>query len=294
MSPVPTPNSPLVSPDWLAERLKEPDLHVLDASWHLPETGRDACAEFEVGHIPSACFFDIDRIADPESALPHTLPSEEGFAEAVGALGIANEHTVVVYDTGTVHAAARAWWMFRVFGHERVAALDGGLARWKAEGRPLEASVPTPPEPQSFTARLQTDLLAKREQVEAAVSKSAPQIVDARGPARFRGEEPEPRAGLASGHIPGSRNLHYAKLYDENGRLKPPEALSDLFTETGIDLAAPVITSCGSGVTACSLALALERVGHLHWSVYDGSWADWGSDPSLPKATGAPEPSGSR
>jgi len=279
------PAGPLVAIEWLEETLDLPGLRILDASWHLPDTGRDARAEYAAGHIPGALFFDIDAVSDRNGPLPHMLPPEEAFAAAVGALGIGNDDTVVVYDAGTVHAAARAWWMFRVFGHERVYMLDGGLSAWRLGGGVVTPAIPTP-EPKSFRAMLRPELIADRDTVRAASERGTSRILDARGPARFDGAEPEPRPGLASGHIPNSRNLHYARLYDEDGRLKPPDELSRLFAEAGVDPETPVIASCGSGVSACSIALALARLGHERWRVYDGSWAEWGSDPALPKATG--------
>ena len=271
-----SPGGPLVSTGWLADRLGDPALRILDASWHLPETGRDARAEYAQGHIPGAEFLDIDAISDPTSPLPHMLPSAADFATAVGGLGIGNDDTVVVYDAGTVHAAARAWWMFRVFGHEKVYVLDGGLGAWRAEGRPLETRVPTAA-PKPYRARRQPELIMDRDAVRDASEHGTAAIVDARGPGRFSGAEPEPRAGLKSGHIPNSRNLHYARLYDESGYLKPQDALAQLFAEAGVESETSVIATCGSGVTACSLALALERLGHTRWAVYDGSWAEWGN-----------------
>jgi len=277
------PAGPLVAIEWLEETLCLPGLRILDASWHLPDTGRDAHAEYAQGHIPGALFFDIDAVSDRDSPLPHMLPPEEAFAAAVGALGIGNDDTVVVYDAGTVHAAARAWWMFRVFGHERVYMLDGGLSAWQLGGGVVTPAIPTP-EPKPYRARLRPGRIACREAVRQASECGTARILDARGLARFAGEEPEPRPGLASGHIPNSRNLHYARLYDDSGRLKPPDELSRLFAEAGVDPETPVIASCGSGVSACSIALALERLGHSRWTVYDGSWVEWGADPELPKA----------
>jgi len=275
----------LVSTGWLAGHLDTAGLRILDASWHLPDTGRDARAEYAVGHIPGALFFDIDEVSDRKSPLPHMLPAEKDFARAVGAFGIGNDDTVVVYDAGTVHAAARAWWMFRVFGHERIAVLNGGLGAWCAEERPIETAVPTPTS-KPYTARLRPKLLADRAAVMAASENGAVRLLDARGPDRFSGNAPEPRPEVASGHIPNSRNLHYARLYDEEERLKPPDELRRLFAEAGATLETPVIATCGSGVSACSIALALAWLGHERWRVYDGSWAEWGSDPALPKATG--------
>jgi thiosulfate/3-mercaptopyruvate sulfurtransferase len=265
----------VVSTEWLAKRLDEPDLRVLDGTWHMPQLKRDARAEFVAAHIPGAVFFDIDRIADHSTPLPHMLPTAEAFAEAVGGLGIASDNRVVVYDVRGVISAARVWWTFRAFGHERVAVLDGGLRAWIAEGRPTAAGEPSPTRRQ-FRARLRPELVRDLDFMRRNVGTRAEQVVDARSRGRFNGTEPEPRAGLRGGHIPGSLNLPYEALYQPDGTLRPPDGLRSAFVEAGIDLARPITTTCGSGVTASVLALALHVVGRRDVAVYDGSWTEWG------------------
>jgi len=277
----------LVSPQWLSERLRR--VVVLDASWHMPDSGRDALAEFREAHIPGAQRFDIDEVADTASPLPHTLPEPQAFGEAVGALGVSNDSEVVIYEAGAPFAAPRAWWMFRVMGHA-AHVLDGGLSRWQAEGFPV-ASGPAPtPAPARFEARLEAAHLADADAVAAELAAGGA-VVDVRSPERFAGRAPEPRPGVRAGHMPGARNLHYAMLVTADGRLKSDEALRETMKSAGIDLDRPVITTCGSGVTAAILAMALERLG-TPARVYDGSWTEWGGDPSRPVATGeASDPS---
>ena len=276
-----TPLPAVVSTEWLAKHLDDPDLRVLDGTWHMPQLERDARAEFAQAHIPGAVFFDIDRIADPTTPLPHMLPTAEAFAEAVGALGIASGDRVIAYDVRGVISAARVWWTFRVFGHERVAVLDGGLRAWKAEGRPLEAGEPTPPRRQ-FRATLRPELVRGLDAMRRNLSTRAEQVVDARSRGRFEGTEPEPRAGLRGGHIPGSLNVPYETLYRPDGTLKPPDALRAAFVVAGVDLTRPITTTCGSGVTASVLALALHLVGRPGVAVYDGSWTEWGGRTDTP------------
>lgn len=272
---------PVVTTEWLAKHLGAPDLRVLDGTWHMPQARRDARAEFEAAHIPGAMFFDIDAIADRTTSLPHMLPSAEEFAAAVGGLGIGSGDRIVVYDVRGVVSAARVWWTFRVFGHDAVAVLDGGLRKWRAEGRPLERGGAAPAR-RAFTARLRPELVRDVEALRTNVVSRAFQVLDARSAGRFAGTEPEPRAGLRGGHIPGSVNLPYETLYQADGTLKPPDALRAAITEAGIDLDRPVVTSCGSGVTASVLALALYLVGRPDTAVYDGSWSEWGSRPDTP------------
>ncbi len=275
----------LVSTEWLAERLHAPDIRVLDASLYLPGDPRDARAEYARAHIPGARFFDIDEIADERSALPHMLPPVEKFIARVRRMGIGDGHRVIVYDQQGLFSAARVWWTFRVFGHQDVAVLDGGLPKWLAEGRPVEEEAPEPRE-RHFTARRNAAMVRDVTQVAEAVKLGGEQVVDARSPARFRGEEPEPRAGLRAGHIPGARNVPYAALLNEDKTMKEPDELRRIFEDAGVDLDRPVVTSCGSGVTAAILTLALHRIGHTRNAVYDGSWAEWGAYPDLAVETG--------
>ncbi len=274
----------LVSTGWLAEHLHDPDLRILDATWFL-EPGRNAHAEYLAAHIPGARFFDLDAISDQQSALPHMAPSSEVFVSRVRALGIGDGQQVVIYDNSPLHSAARVWWTFRLMGLDKVAMLDGGLQKWQAEGRPVETAPPVIRD-RHLNVQRRADLVRDVTQVAAASKLSDHEIVDARPLPRFRGEVPEPRPGLRAGHIPGSKSLPFGQLYAADGTLKPVADLRAAFEAAGVDLSRPVITTCGSGVTAASLFLALERIGHKDHSLYDGSWAEWGSFPDLKIATG--------
>jgi thiosulfate/3-mercaptopyruvate sulfurtransferase len=272
--------SPLVTTAWLAERLGRPNIRIVDGSWHMHGLARDARAEFAQAHIPGAVFFDIDAIADPRTSLPHMLPSAAAFARSVGSLGIGSRDRVVVYDTRGVVSAARVWWTFRAFGHDAVAVLDGGLPRWRTEDRPVESGQPAP-RPRRFTARLRRRLVRDLAAVRANLTRRREQVVDARSRGRFDGTEPEPRAGLRAGHIPGSLNLPYDQLYQADGTLLPSDELRRRFEASGLDLDKPVVTSCGSGITASVLALGLSVLGR-DAAVYDGSWTEWGGRADTP------------
>jgi thiosulfate/3-mercaptopyruvate sulfurtransferase len=265
----------LVSTDWLAQHLNDPDLRILDASWYLPDMGRDAKAEYAAGHIPGARFFDIDEISHQRSALPHMAPPVEKFMSRMRAMGVGDGHQVVVYDGAGLFSAARIWWLFRLMGKTDIAVLDGGMAKWQAEGRAVTNDAPLIRD-RHMTTSVQNQLVRDVTQVASASKLNDHEIIDARGPARFRGEQPEPREGLRSGHIPGSRNVHYATLLSPDGTLKDPTAVKAVFQAAGVDLSRPAITSCGSGVTAAILSLALEVIGHRNHALYDGSGAEWG------------------
>lgn len=283
-SPMDDPKT-LVSTDWLAAHMKDPDLRVLDASWHMPDTGRDARAEYDAGHIPGARFFDIDEISDLRSNLPHMAPPPEKFISRMRAMGVGDGHQVVVYDASGLFSAARVWWLFRLMGKTDVAVLDGGLPKWKAEGRELE-DLPPIVKDRHITVSRQNHLVKDVTQVAHAAKLHQAEILDARSAPRFRGEVAEPRPGLRSGHIPGSRNLPFATLLRPDGTMKPVPELRQMFDEAGVDLTRPAITTCGSGVTAAIISLALERIGHRDHALYDGSWAEWGMYDDLAVAKG--------
>jgi thiosulfate/3-mercaptopyruvate sulfurtransferase len=276
--------SPLVSTAWLATRLADPGVKIIDASWFMPGTPRDAAAEFALRHIPGAVFFGIDEIKDHASDLPHMLASPSEFAVAARRLGLNNADDIVVYDSLGLFSAPRVWWNFRVMGHERTFVLDGGLPAWQADGHPIETGWPHP-EHGDFKSRFDASLVAGAEEVREALDSVEPQIVDARAADRFTGEAPEPRAGLKSGHMPGARNAPWSAMVAE-GALAEPAQLKAAFEAAGVDLAAPIITTCGSGVSAALLALALAQLGRPDVAVYDGSWSEWGALQDAPIATG--------
>ncbi len=275
----------LVSTDWLEAHLGDPDLRIIDGSYYLPDMGRDARAEYDAAHIPGARFFDIDEISDQRSDLPHMAPPVEKFMSRMRAMGIGDGHQVVVYDGAGLFSAPRVWWTFRLMGKTDVAVLDGGFPKWQAEGRPVE-DLPPVMRDRHMTAVRQNMLVRDVTQVAAAAKLGDHEIIDARSPGRFRGEEPEPREGLRAGHIPGSKNVHYRTLLNDDGTMKSPDDLQAVFEAAGVDLAKPAITTCGSGVTAAILSLALERMGRDRWTLYDGSWAEWGMYGDLKVATG--------
>ena len=287
MTPASPPDDPrtLVSTGWLADHLHDPDLRLLDASWYLPEAGRDAAAEYRAGHIPGARFFDIDAITDQRSTLPHMAPPPEKFISRLRAMGVGDGHQVVVYDGAGLFSAARVWWTFRLMGKPDIAVLDGGLPKWRAEGREIEDMAPIVRD-RHITVQRQAGLVKDVTQVAHASKLGEAEIIDARPAPRFRGEVPEPRPGLRSGHIPGSRNLPYTSLLNPDGTMLAPAALRAAFVAVGVDLAKPAITTCGSGVTAAVLNLALERIGHRNHALYDGSWAEWGMYDDLKLARG--------
>jgi thiosulfate/3-mercaptopyruvate sulfurtransferase len=273
--------SDIVSTDWLAQNLST--VRVVDVSWYMPADKRNPRAEFEAGHIPGAVFYDLDALSDPATGLPHMLTGPEAFARDVGALGIGDGDMVVAYDGAGLFSAARLWWMLRAMGHDKAAVLDGGLPKWKAEGRPLETGAAAP-KPARFTARPVAGQVRDFAYVKSMLGQT--QILDARSPSRFTAEEKEPRPGVRSGHMPGAVNVHYRTVLHDDGTLKSDADLQRLFAEKGVDLRAPIVTSCGSGVTASILMLALARLGAPQTSLYDGSWTEWGGRPEAPVVTG--------
>jgi thiosulfate/3-mercaptopyruvate sulfurtransferase len=281
-----TPKTWLIETDELERELEAPDFVIVDATWFMPNEGRNAREEYLAEHIPGALFFDIDEIADTSAPLPHTLPAPEKFSSRMRSMGIGDGQRIVVYDRHGMFSAPRAWWMFRVMGAEDVSVLNGGFPKWKREGRPLVMAEPTPRTRRHFTARRNLDLVRDVEDMKALVNDKSATILDARSPERFAGTAPEPREGLRSGHIPGSHNVPYGQVLNPDGTLKSRDELHSLFEAAGVDPHKPVVTSCGSGITACVLALALAETGHRRTSVYDGSWAEWGADASLPIETG--------
>ncbi len=273
----------LVSTQWLAEHLGEPNLAIVDASWHMPATGRNGSDEYLGAHIPGARFLDIEELSDRSDPAPHMLPDAEGFAQAMEAIGVGSGDRVVVYDNSPLRTAARGWFMLRHFGAREVAVLDGGFQKWTAEGRPTESGEPEP-QRAAFGAATRPDEVVTKQQILGGLELP---IVDARGKPRFEGSEADPRPGVAAGHIPGARNLPFAALYDEDGTFKSREELERLFDEAGVDPRNPFVASCGSGVTANSLLFAAHLLGNDSTRLYDGSWSEWGADPATPKEVGA-------
>ena len=262
----------IVSTEWLASHLDSPDIAILDASWHLPTANRDPRQEFLAGHIPGAQFFDIDELSDTSSPLPHMLPTPEKFSSRMRKLGVGDGKRVIAYDAAGLFSAARCWWMFRYFGHDDVAVLDGGLRKWLAEGRPIEDGPARKPQERHFTARTRPSMVRDMKEVAAALASGAAQV--------------EPRPGVRAGHMPGAQNVHYASLLNPDGTLKTPEAIAAVFSSAGIDISKPVITSCGSGITAAILTLGLTLAGAKDHALYDGSWTEWGGNPDAGVATG--------
>ena len=272
----------VVATEWLAVRLGTPGIRVVDGSWYLPGSGRDAATEYAAGHIPGAVFFDIDASSDPISPLPHMLPTAERFAERMAGLGLSDSDHIVVYDgSGLNLSAPRVWWTFRTFGHDRVSVLDGGIGKWRREHRPIEQGIVTLP-PGRFTAGLDRAAVRDLASVRANISQPVEQLVDTRSAGRFAGVEPEPRPGLRSGHVPGSVNLPFTDLVRPDGTMLPPAELRRRLAEASIDLSRPVVATCGSGTSACALVLSLHLIGHTQAAVYDGAWAEWGGRADTP------------
>lgn len=279
------PADPLVSTAWLVDHLDAPDVRIVDASWFMPGTPRDPKEEFLAGHIPGAVFFDIDEISDETSDLPHMLPSAIKFASRVKKLGLGDGSRIVVYDSTGILPAARVWWHFRAMGHEDVAVLDGGLPKWIADGYPTEDG-PALAQERHFTPRAQADIVRSLEQMKAIVESRSEQIIDARAGGRFTGEVPEPRAGLRGGHMPGARNIPLSALLAPDGTMLPADKLVIVFATAGVDITKPIVSTCGSGITASVVALALARLGRPRSAVYDGSWTEWGGLPDTAIVTG--------
>ena len=275
----------LVSTEWLHAHLKDPDLRILDGSYYLPQMARDPRAEYEAAHIPGARFFDIDDVADHGSDLPHMVPPVEKFMSRMRAMGVGDGHQVVVYDGMGLFSAARVWWLFKLMGQNNIAVLDGGFPKWQAEGRPVD-DLPPIIRDRHMTVRRQNHMVKDVTQVSAASKLGDYEIIDARSPGRFRGEEPEPRAGLRPGHIPGSKNVCFKDLLNADQTMKNPVEIRQIFQSAGVDFDKPAITTCGSGVTAAVLSLGLQRIGKTDHSLYDGSWSEWGMFPTVPVATG--------
>lgn len=274
----------VVSADWVEKQLGAPEFRIVDASWYLPAQNRNGAAEYAAGHVPGAVFFDQDVIADHASGLPHTIPSPEFFAAEVGKLGISDTDTIVVYDGPGIFTAPRVWWLFRTMGARSVFVMDGGIDGWRKEGRPLETDLPEPA-PAVFHTNFNPYAVTSFEEMRGIVTTGARQIADARGAGRFTGEEAEPRAGMRSGHMPGARNMP-SGIFSADGRFKDLSELRRLFDDAGIDLGRPVVTSCGSGVTAAIITLALHSLGHEDNTLYDGSWSEWGGRDDTPVVTG--------
>lgn len=275
----------LVTTEWLEGQLGAADLRIVDSTWCLPADGRDPRAEYEAGHIPGAVFLDLDDVSDSSNPVPHMVPPEARFASRMASLGLRDGQRFVVYDDSPLHSAARAWWMLRSFGAHYVAILDGGLRKWKAEGRPLESGRPTVRHGH-FSPRFDSSAVVDKAAVDALLGDGRHEIVDARGPGRFTGEEAEPRPGMASGHIPGSKNLPQGRLFEPDNSWKRGDSLRSAFEEAGVDLGKPLVGTCGSGVTACVLLFGAHLLGKEDVRLYDGSWSEWGADPATPKATG--------
>ncbi|WP_439814716.1 3-mercaptopyruvate sulfurtransferase [Zavarzinia sp. CC-PAN008] len=275
----------VVSTEWLAQRLTAPDVRIIDASWYLPQEGRSGRQEYEEAHIPGAQFFDLDDLSDEASPYPHMLPAPEKFASRMRRMGLGDGSLIVIYDGGPLLGAARAWWMFRAFGHGDVAVLDGGLAKWKAEGRPLTDERP-PSRERHFTARLNSLMVRDLDQMHTNLKTGREQVVDARARGRFEGTEPEPRAGLRPGHIPGSASVPYKSVLAPDGTLLRGDDMRAVFHDAGIDPVKPLVATCGSGVSAAVLLLALHTIGARRTALYDGSWAEWGAQPWTPVAVG--------
>ncbi|MDQ2802049.1 MAG: 3-mercaptopyruvate sulfurtransferase [Pseudomonadota bacterium] len=277
---------PLVTTGWLAAELGKPDVVVFDATLYLPNEAKDGRTEYLATHIPGARFFDINEVADQETDLPHMVPTPGRFAQLMGALGVANDTRVVFYDQKGLASAARGWWLMGLYGHDRAAVLDGGLPAWTRDGRPVESGEPVPSRATNFRPDFRPTRLRGIGDVLANVDRRTELVLDARAAGRFSGETPEPRQGMRSGHIPGSRSLPYTDLLDADGLFRPPEALRTRFAQSGADGSAPVVTSCGSGVTACILTLGLRVAGLPQGAVYDGSWTEWGGRADTPISQG--------